>query len=200
MLDLSPFYWEKLENAILYFAREFKKHTHRYMTQTYLYKFLSFLDEAHIKTMGETAFNLEYKALEKGPVPIKLYENIKSIQSNKFKVFNIPGKTGLFIKSAERVSFNPDYFADFELDEMKKLIFIFADSSVKSFHISEATHENIKAWGVAWYQKKKPGQKAVDMDWSDTFDGIHNKPFEELKHQEEHLLTIEAFKKMESGV
>src|ERR1700686_592708 len=63
---------EKLINAVLYFLRE-TQHCHTLK----LFKLLNFADFEHFRQTGRTIFNLDYRALPKGPVPTKLLDEIK---------------------------------------------------------------------------------------------------------------------------
>src|SRR6266436_3656064 len=63
---------EKLLNAIIYFLRE-TNHCHTLK----LFKLLNFADFEHFRQTGRTITDLDYRALPKGPVPTKLYDEIK---------------------------------------------------------------------------------------------------------------------------
>lgn len=67
---------EKLINAILYFAKNTKD-----CGKTKLLKLLYFLDFEHYKQIGRSVTGLEYFALENGPVPETLYEEISSLRT-----------------------------------------------------------------------------------------------------------------------
>src|SRR2546429_9837787 len=63
---------EKLINALIYFLGE-TKHAHTLK----LFKLLNFADFEHFRQTGRTITGLDYRALPQGPVPTKLYEEIK---------------------------------------------------------------------------------------------------------------------------
>src|SRR5262245_34961226 len=63
---------EKLINAIVYFLGA-TNHCHTLK----LVKLLNFSDFEHCRQTGRTIFNLDYRALPKGPVPTKLLDEIK---------------------------------------------------------------------------------------------------------------------------
>ncbi len=70
LLDVAK---EKRINSILYFCQNTKD-----LSQTKLYKLLFFLDFFHFKEAGRPVTDLEYFAWDKGPVPQKLYFEIKN--------------------------------------------------------------------------------------------------------------------------
>ena len=74
---------------------------------------------------------------------------------------------------------------------MKRLIEIFADQFVKASHMSEAIHQEIKAWRKAY--KKKPNS-IIDYDLSFD-DDLYTKPETKLSFAEERYLTYKALKK-----
>ena len=82
---MIPYQKEKFENAICFFASEHYKATRKALTQTYLYKYLALLDFRSIETTGKPVLGLEYMAMEKGPVPIKLYRERETIKSDCFE-------------------------------------------------------------------------------------------------------------------
>ena len=74
-------YREKLLNAILFFVQ---KTRHAKMTK--ISKLLYFFDFTHFKQTGYPAIGLEYFAFKNGPVPKKLWLELKDgIVPNDFK-------------------------------------------------------------------------------------------------------------------
>src|SRR5258708_31425518 len=71
---------EKLINAIIYFLGA-SKHVHTLK----LFKLLNFADFEHFRQTGRTITGLDYSALPQGPVPTKLYEEIKRGGDNDLK-------------------------------------------------------------------------------------------------------------------
>jgi uncharacterized phage-associated protein len=185
---MIPYQKEKVENAICYFASEHYKRTHKPLTQTYLYKYLALLDFRSLETAGKPVLGLEYLAMEKGPVPIKLYRDRETIKSNCFEFRKSEGATYLIVAKGKP---DLDYFSDSEMKEMKRLIEIFADQFVEASHMSEASHQEIKAWRKAY--KKKPNS-IIDYDLSFDED-LYTKPETKLSFAEERYLTYKALKK-----
>jgi hypothetical protein len=139
---------ERIDNAILFFAQNHYKKTKKYLSQTFLYKYLAFFEFRYLKTVGDMPLELTYKAMERGPVPMEIYDNRDN--PNYFsKVIFEPfqtkdGKTGYFVKPNGQ--FHSDYFAEAELKEMNELIEIFAQQWISTTEMSEASHQAIKAW------------------------------------------------------
>jgi hypothetical protein len=90
---------------------------------------------------------LSYKAMPCGPVPLEIYRNRDNPEYFPlviFEPFQTKNGTGYLVKPKGK--FNPGYFADAELEEMNKLIEIFAQQWVGASEMSEASHQAIKAW------------------------------------------------------
>lgn len=172
---------EKIENAICFFAQEHKRLTNQSLYQIYLFKYLAFLDFECLKNTGRPPLGLKYLAMERGPVPIDIYNQRDSYKSNCVE-FRQVGQDQYVIESKGR----PDlgYFSPYEISQMKRLIEIFADRWVKSNEMSEASHEEIKAWRKAWKKKKNS-----IIRFEDEFDeNIFSKDPEKLSSAEETFL------------
>jgi hypothetical protein len=76
---------EKIENAICFFASEHHKATRQPLYQIFLYKYLAFFDFECLKNSGKPSLGLKYLAMERGPVPIDIYEQRDSFQSDCVK-------------------------------------------------------------------------------------------------------------------
>jgi hypothetical protein len=141
---------ERIENAICFFAAEHQKVTKKPLFQTYLYKYLAFFEFDHLKKYGHSPLGLTYRAMPRGPVPMEIYSN-----REKFKTpcvaFKKVGEDQYLVVSQG----NPemDYFSTTERVEMRRLIEIFADRFVDANDMSEASHQEIRAWRKAYNQK-----------------------------------------------
>jgi hypothetical protein len=176
---------ERINHAMLFFAREHYKKTHHYLSQTALYKYLAFFEFRYLKSYGEMPLELEYSAMEYGPVPIEIYANRETKNYFTLVSFERAGN-GLIVKPTGK--FDPDYFAETELEEMRNLIEIFAQQWVGAGVMSKASHKDIRAWIVT--RNNRPNQK---IDPIDEFDrNILEIPEEELTPQEERYLTRKA--------
>ena len=76
---------ERVENAICYFACEFTRKTRKYPTQTYIYKLLASFDFQRLTKTGQPAFDLEYRAMENGPVPTEIYNKRYDYHTSLFR-------------------------------------------------------------------------------------------------------------------
>jgi len=136
---------EKLINSILYFCKNTK-----YLTQTKLYKLLYFLDFMHFRETGRSVTGLTYYAWEMGPVPKKLYLEIKQQKAPKeilecIRVHKDEGadetKMITFEKSREP---NMRVFSEREKELLEKVAFIFQEA--KAEHMVEVTHLKNQPW------------------------------------------------------
>ncbi|GMO44423.1 MAG: hypothetical protein Pg6C_06280 [Treponemataceae bacterium] len=66
---------ELIENAVLFFAQKHYQKTKKYLSQTVLYKYLAFFEFRYLKKAGDMPLELTYKAMQRGPVPMEIYEN-----------------------------------------------------------------------------------------------------------------------------
>jgi uncharacterized phage-associated protein len=139
---------ERIENAMLYFAKEHYKKTKKSLSQTALYKYLAFFEFRMLEKRGEMPFDLQYRAMEHGPVPIEIYDERANPGAFKKIVFEPyqtqKGATSYLVKA--KGTFETDYFSENELDEMKNLIEIFAQQWIGAAVMSDASHQAIRAW------------------------------------------------------
>lgn len=175
---------EKIENAICFFAKEHQKKTCSPLFQTYLYKYLSFLDLDSVKDTGRPALGLTYQALSRGPVPIEIYRNKEKIKSTCFRVKKYD-ENFVFISTGD-----PDlsFFSKYEIKCMVRLVEIYADKFVKAKEISEASHQDIPAWG-------KTRQNNIIKYESQFDDDLNKKPGKDLSLAEERFLIYRALEK-----
>ena len=80
---MIPYRNEKIQSAVAFFAKQHYKKTKRLLYQTYLYKYLAFLDFLSLRETGIPALGLVYSAMDLGPVPIEIYGNKKARHSKK---------------------------------------------------------------------------------------------------------------------
>ena len=186
---------EKVENAICFFAKEYKKHTRQYIHQTNLYKYMAFIDFYSVRDTGHPVFGLDYIAWKKGPVPPKIYNKRDNYETNLFTFLKIDKeKNEYIIVPKENAKLNLDYFSEYEIKKMQETIFIFADSSIKTKQTSQASHEKILAWQKAW--NRKPNSI---IDFGDMFDNLDEKKEEELTPAEENYLMYRALSTIEKN-
>jgi hypothetical protein len=173
---------ERINYTMLFFAQGHYKKTRHYLSQTVLYKYLAFFEFRYLKLYGEMPLELKYTAMERGPVPIEIYTNRGTKDAFTFVSFE-QTKNGFIVKPTG--IFNPDYFSETELEEMRNLIEIFAQQWVGAKVMSNASHNDIRAWRVTY--KKHPNRIINPIDEFDR--NILEIPEEELTPQEERYLT-----------
>jgi len=173
---------ERIDNALLFFAEKHYQKTKKYLSQTFLYKYLAFFEFRYLKSTGDMPLELTYKAMDHGPVPMEIYGNRdKSGYFSKviFEPFiTKSGGDGYLVKPNGK--FDPDYFAEAELEEMKNLIEMFARQWVGASEMSEASHRAIKAWSKTYSR-----QPYADIDPIEEFDRDILAIPEETLHTEE---------------
>ncbi|KAF0157920.1 MAG: Uncharacterized protein FD159_1276 [Syntrophaceae bacterium] len=182
---MIPYQKEKIENAICFFAYEHMKKTRQPLYQTFLYKYLAFLDFEILKETGRPSLGLSYKAMEHGPVPMEIYGKLHEWKSPCFaytegqenkKTIQPKGKPNL------------DYFSQKEIKQMHRLIEIYAKNYIPARLISDASHQDIIAWRKTW-NKCHNGM----IDYSAEFnDNLLKKKEEELTYPEESYLIYRA--------
>ena len=157
---------EKRIEAIIYFCKNTNK-----LSETKLYKLLYFLDFLHFKEFGKPVTDLEYYAWEYGPVPTKLFYEIKDKKApaeiQRCLIPEINGMTGqkkaTYFKSIK----SPDLsiFTRRENDILEKVAYIFKDATAKQ--MTEITHLKNKPWDKTIKEK---GENA-EIDFLLAIDG-----------------------------
>lgn len=191
---MIPYQTDKVNNAICFFAKEHKKRTRKFLDQTSLYKYLAFLDYETFEERGKPALGLIYRAMPRGPVPDEIYNARHSLKTNCFEFVMRKDEYSSIEKFYIIALGEPDmdYFSEYEKDKMKRIVEIFADSSVRASHRSDASHERIKAWKKTWDKNKNSL-----IDYSLTFDeNPKTKNPENLSFAEDCFLTFEALAKL----
>ena len=180
---------EKTENAIAYFASEYYRRKGKKLTQTWVYKFLALLDFRILKKTGTPCLGLEYCAMQNGPVPIQLYEEVKARQTFvKGKVSFEADPDKMYVAPTEEPDL--DFFSDLELDEMDAILGEFMHVDLNS--VIEKAHDEIRSWQVAWRKARDEGKKIMPMNFVDEFDSITEKPESELSPEEERFLCYKG--------
>lgn len=187
---MIPYQSEKIENAICFFAKEHQKKAKKPLYQTFLYKYLAFLDFISLKETGQPALGLRYMAMEKGPVPVEIYDKRESYSTHLFK----------FVKDQDnriviRPKGDPDlgYFSPCEIEIMARIVEIFATIYIPTRLVSDASHQEIVAWQKTW--KRKPNSI---IDYALEFpDDLLSKPDEERSCAEEHFIISRRLDSLE---
>lgn len=169
--NLNSFEKRHLGAVIAFLAQEHQARTGKSMYQTHLYKYLAFLNKAIIEKYGTPAVALTFIAMPKGPVPLELYNDRKNLK-NQFFSF----KPDIQSKNPEAIivvaESKPDQtmFSDAEYVTLRKLIQEHAKDFSTTEDISEASHEKINAWKVAY--KRRPNSQMDDAD--ELVEGLEN--------------------------
>jgi uncharacterized phage-associated protein len=136
---------EKLINAVLYFAQKTKK-----CGKTKLMKLLYLLDFQHFKETGKPVTDLEYLALDFGPVPKAFYEEISSSPKQDLKSLVTIAGTGDFPGDFQKISPQKgkkpdmDFFSPREKKLLEKIVYVYKD--VNAEEISEISHLPDQPW------------------------------------------------------
>lgn len=149
---------EKLVNAIVYFLRE-TNHCHTLK----LFKLLNFADFEHFRQTGRTITGLDYRALPKGPVPTKLYDEIKrggdpDLKSamQLFEVKDEITETLLRRDLKARGQFEKKWFTPRELKILARIAEFFRDLPAED--MSTFSHGNKKPWASIYANGKGTGR------------------------------------------
>jgi uncharacterized phage-associated protein len=184
-------YRQKLINAILFFAKE-TRHTN----MTKLMKLLNFFDFEHFSQTGYPSIGLEYSTFEYGPVPRKLWLEVKDAtlpDDIKEKVFvkvrewGYGNKEMEFIaKTGAQVDFT--IFTPREKDILEKLAFIYRDATAKD--MSNISHEDNMPWEIT--MKEKGLNAEIDYLLAIDEDSLASRE-EAQENLRDHFATLKAF-------
>jgi len=157
---------EKLLNAIIYFLGE-TNHCHTLK----LFKLLNFADFEHFRQTGRTIFNLDYRALPMGPVPTKLYDELKQggaadlkAAVNLFAVKDEITDALLRRDLKARAKFDEKYFSKRELKIIKLVAEFFRD--LKAADMSEFSHRKGEPWRAVFGSKGEGSGRLIPPDLS----------------------------------
>src|SRR4030043_97032 len=103
---------EKIKNAICYFATEHAKRTKKPLHQTFLYKYLAFLDFESLSDTGHPVLGLKYKAMERGPVPTEIYSKRKGLMTECFEFKELEDNKFIIMAKGHP---NLEYFSSYEI-------------------------------------------------------------------------------------
>ncbi len=145
---------EKLINAIIFFSQN-TKHCHTLK----LFKLLNFADFEHFRQTGRTITGLDYRALPKGPVPTKLFDEIKRGGDKDLRdaIHVIEIKDGITDALLRRdlkakSPFDKKWFTPRELKILARVAEFFRD--LPSEDMSKFSHANKKPWASVYKEGK----------------------------------------------
>ena len=178
---------EKLKNAICYFAqRHPSKKGGAPLYQTYLYKFLAFMDFGSIEERGKPIFGLSYDALDQGPVPMDIYNKRDGLKTDTFEFKKID--KGKYIVRPRKQA-NLSYFSKYEIKKMDEILEKYSKRGITTRDVNDASH-SIRAWEVT--------EKNKTISYDDTFENLQIKSKEELTPEEETFLIYKSIAKIAS--
>lgn len=163
-----------------------------------LLKYLAFFEFDLLKETGVPPLQLHYEAWKWGPVAEEIYSKFRAndkYQDDYIKIQHVKGNGVNAVELEIRIlpnnnTFDTDYFTKDEIEELNRLIEIFADKMVSAKLMSDASHEEILSWKIAWSEKRK------EMYLSDTFPNLDTKSVESLKFPEERFKGFLASEKI----
>lgn len=184
---------EKLLNAIIFFLRE-TYHCHTLK----LFKLLNFADFEHFRQTGRTITGLDYKALPKGPVPTKLFDEIKrggdkDLRATVNLIEVKDGITDALLRRdlKARTQFNQNWFTRRELKILARIAELFRDLPAED--MTKFSHENKKPWASVYDNGKGQGRLIppdLAFDAEPLMKEVPNIDPEDLKYRRELLRDI----------
>lgn len=183
---MRAYHDEIVDNVVAYIAQRYYDETQKYIPQMILYKVLAFFDFACLKKYGRPCTELVYNALEMGPVPYELYNDVRKGVNYKTECsYDDEHILRTFIATSTP---NMDYISVNEKKILDNIIDFVLKNKVYSKKISRLSH-NLPAW-------KKAIQRGVNstMDYGDAFDNLLGKSDDEKSLTEERY---EFYKEMQ---
>jgi uncharacterized phage-associated protein len=157
---------EKLLNGIIYFLGE-TNHCHTLK----LFKLLNFADFEHFRQTGRTIFNIDYRALPKGPVPTKLFDEIKRGGDSDLKaaISLFPVKDEITDELLRRdlkarAKFDKQYFSKRETKIIERVAEFFKE--LKAEDMSEFSHRKGEPWRLVYGPKGEGSGKLISPELS----------------------------------
>ncbi len=179
---------ERIENTICYLASKHLKQKGEPLYQTFLYKYLAFLEFDSLESIGKPLYEFTYKAMKNGPVPLDIYSKRYNYETDLFIFIPLEDNKIIVIPKKEP---DTDYLSEHEIQKIDELLKIFAQPGIKSKIICKASHK-IKAWKKAWQRKKNSL-----IRYQDSFsENLDEKKETALSHQENSYLVYRGLRKL----
>jgi uncharacterized phage-associated protein len=159
---------EKLLNAIIFFAAN----THK-CGKTKLYKLLYLLDFSHFSETGRSVTGLEYYAWEKGPVPVRLNEELDEPSDDLFDAIQIEPEQVYHhqrLNVVPKRGFDPSHFSKRELRLLEQVSAAHRHSTADE--MVKVTHVKNGAWAKVW--RDGEGQNA-HISYALALDGVQDR-------------------------
>lgn len=174
---------ERIENALLFFAQEHYKLTGEYLTVPALHKYLMLYEFKYLKKTGDQPLELKY-FIPEPPVAVDVEDDLTGYRSVQFEPYRLKERTISVVKP--RGVFDPDYFAEAEIELMGKLVFRFGKEFTAENIGSDSSHTKVKAWKKA-NSAEKTAEKPIPYLNPDA-------EFEDSEKKSENDLTNAEFK------
>lgn len=193
--NVIPYRRQKIDNAIAYFASEYKKRRDDFPYQTWIYKALAFLDFRVLRIIGSPCLELDYVALKDGPVPQEFYDTRAFLPSGEAFRF-IQKDYAMYQVEATKA---PDlyYFSEKEIDVMDAIVAEYAAIGVPTRNMIHDIHKENRAWQKAWERAQGEGVQRSPMKYEEDFDDLETKKERDLTPEEEHFLVHQALSELE---
>ncbi|TGL63235.1 type II toxin-antitoxin system antitoxin SocA domain-containing protein [Leptospira sarikeiensis] len=164
-MTVLAYSYERLVNAIAYFANQHEKVAKGPLYKTTLLKYIALFYYKVLLESGEPPLELNFLAMENGPVAEEIYVglNEKALHAEEFEIYNSSDGQGdkILVKANK---YDMDFFSEFEIEIMDSLIQEFATNYKNNKKIIDATHE-LPPWKNAWASRGKAGmRKMMDED------------------------------------
>lgn len=193
---MIPYRRQKIDNAIAYFASEYKKRREDFPYQTWIYKALAFLDFRVLRIVGSPCLELDYVALKDGPVPQEFYDTRAFLPSGEAFRFVQKDCTMYQVEATKA----PDlyYFSEQEINVMDAIVAEYAAAGVPTRTMIEDIHQENRAWQKAWERAQSEGVQRSPMKYEDDFDDLETKKERDLTPEEERFLVHQALSELEN--
>ncbi len=180
---------ERLDNAVAHFAKCHEEITGDRAYKTYIFKYIALFDFMILEETGKPAFDINYDAFERGPVPTELYDHIDEYSSSFFSIIDDENGNH-FISPSQNI--NMDYFSKFEQEKINQVVEESIFPGMKTDDVCNKTHVDILAWQIAW--ENRGTSRRVPMDYSEEFKNILDKEEADLSPEEESFLVYRGLK------
>ena len=141
---------KRLIHAMVFFIENTK-----YCYSLKLFKLLYFLDCKHFKQTGNSVTGQKYFAWPTGPIPKKLYNEIKNPSKIKdfFQIIQKEFEGYKPIQLIPKIDFNRSLFSQRQIEIMNELVVTYRN--VKFKNMTSASHEKNNCWDKVFNKENK---------------------------------------------
>ncbi len=179
---------DKLIHAMAFFVKK-TRHCHKLK----LFKLLYFLDFEHFRQTGRNVTGLQYFAWRMGPVPTKLYKEMKNPDMLK-NLFDFTPQSSIdsdftndkAIKILPKVKFDEDFFSKREMEIMNRLMEIYKDTLSRD--MTTVSHDIGSPWDRVYRQENKEGDRIpYEYILDDSTDSVSKEEAEEIDREDKEM-------------